>query len=133
MIFNSEFNLENLPRQNFNFCGAIMFNDENEEFYPEMDLGAICKSIRIKTLYFVSLSSHLFLFTLMIICMHRNARVLNDTMHKRYGASNKPKNFIVALLFCCVIGASCNHVNIFSRILRARIKCANISRNEMDG
>lgn len=56
MIFNSEFNLENLPRQNFNFCGAIMFNDENEEFYPEMDLGAICKSIRIKTLYFVSLT-----------------------------------------------------------------------------
>lgn len=43
---------------------------KNEESCSEMDLGAIYKSIWIKTLYFVSMSLHLFLFTPMIICVY---------------------------------------------------------------
>lgn len=130
MIFNSEFNSKNLSRI---FCLQLCLM-KNEEFYPEMDLRTICKSIRIKTLYFVSMSSRLFLFTLMIICIRRMLACPMTRCVRDMIPMSKPKNFIVALfLSCSVIGAFCNHVNIFSRILRAQIKCANISRNEMDG
>lgn len=66
-----------------------------------MDLGEIYKSIQILTIFCDHELTFIFIYADDYLCTE-NARV-GDMLHKRYHTSSKPKNFIVALLFCSVI------------------------------
>jgi len=60
----------------------------------------------------------------------KNACVLNDTVHKKYNLSSKPKSFIVALLFCF---AMVSHNRKYLFVYYKREEGANISQYEMYG